>query len=214
MLSGIFVTSNNTDSGKTFIGTKVLTAIEEITPIHPYKPIETACPIVDGVLYPRDAHALQAACQTSYDIEAICPYRFSLVASGELASSGQGISMYDLIERLPKGLVLVEGAGGFFSPLLVSTLNADFAQTLGFPVLIVIEDTLGAISEALLTISAVRSYGLPIFAVVMNNKVPNNLHNSHELAGYTEETIIEYHDQEQFKREIKRVLKVWAVAKK
>ena len=68
----------------------------------------------------------------------------------------------------PEDTLLVEGAGGFYSPIAEDALNADLAKLLGLEVFIVIEDRLGAINQSLLTIKAVESEGLTIKAVILN----------------------------------------------
>jgi dethiobiotin synthetase len=201
----LFITSNNTNSGKTFIAKQIITILNNVCDIKAYKPIETACSSVDGRLYPKDAHLLNNACKSPQDIDKVCPYRFSLEASGELASVGQTITIDDLVGKAPSGCCVVEGAGGFFSPLVKNKLNADLAQALGLPIVIVIEDKLGAISEALLTIRCVESYGLDIFAVVLNQKTTNNLNNMNELKKYTNAKIISYISEFEFRQEFSKL---------
>ncbi len=71
-------------------------------------------------------------------------------------------------------LVIVEGAGGLLSPLNDELLMADLASALAFPLVIVVDDALGAINRALLTIEAARHRRLPIGAVVLNRTRPDD----------------------------------------
>ena len=64
--------------------------------------------------------------------------------------------------------LLVEGAGGFYSPLALDGLNADFAARLQLPVLLVAPDRLGVINHVLLTAEAIARRELSLFAVVLN----------------------------------------------
>lgn len=64
--------------------------------------------------------------------------------------------------------VLVEGAGGFLSPLATDGLNADLALALALPVLLVAEDRLGAIHQVLATSEAIARRGLRLAGVVLN----------------------------------------------
>ena len=59
--------------------------------------------------------------------------------------------------------VVVEGAGGLYSPIADASLNSDLAKRLQVPVVIVIRDELGAISQALLTIEAAKKNKLTRF---------------------------------------------------
>ena len=65
---------------------------------------------------------------------------------------------------------LVEGAGGFYSPLAEDGLNADLAARLGLPVLLVAEDRLGCLNHILLTLEAIRHRGLDCRAVILNRR--------------------------------------------
>ena len=70
--------------------------------------------------------------------------------------------------------LLVEGAGGFYSPIAEDGLNADLAKKLQLDVIIVVEDRLGGINQALLTLKAVQNEGLDIQAVVLNRNNDND----------------------------------------
>ena len=65
-------------------------------------------------------------------------------------------------------LLLVEGAGGLYSPIASDGLNIDLARHLGLPLLIVVEDRLGCINHALLTLEAARRRRLHVIALVLN----------------------------------------------
>ena len=58
--------------------------------------------------------------------------------------------------------VLVEGAGGWFTPLSDSLTFADWAQAEQLPVILVVGVKLGCINHAMLTAQAVRRAGLPL----------------------------------------------------
>ena len=80
--------------------------------------------------------------------------------------------MTDLIDACSRDdserLLLVEGAGGFYSPLAENGLNADLASALQLPVIIVVDDRIGAVNQSLMTIEAVSSRHLPVAALVLN----------------------------------------------
>ena len=57
---------------------------------------------------------------------------------------------------------MVEGAGGLYSPIAETTLNVDLAIELQLPLLIVIRDELGAVSQALLTLEAAKNNNLTV----------------------------------------------------
>ncbi len=68
----------------------------------------------------------------------------------------------------------MEGAGGWFSPLSWQVSVADLAVWLGLPVVLVVPDRLGAVSQSLQALFSIQNYGpgCPVAAVVLNRLVP------------------------------------------
>jgi dethiobiotin synthetase len=64
--------------------------------------------------------------------------------------------------------LLVEGAGGWEVPVTVKETMADVAVALGLPVVVVVNNRLGALNHTLLTVRAVQSRGLKCAAIVLN----------------------------------------------
>ena len=69
--------------------------------------------------------------------------------------------------------LVIEGAGGWLSPLSETASNADVAQRLGFPVLVVGRLGLGTINHTRLTIESVRARGLKVAGVVLSDVQPD-----------------------------------------
>jgi dethiobiotin synthetase len=57
--------------------------------------------------------------------------------------------------------VVVEGAGGWYSPISADFDNADLAQALDLPVVLVVGVRLGCINHARLTLNAIQQLDLP-----------------------------------------------------
>lgn len=66
-------------------------------------------------------------------------------------------------------MVVVEGAGGFYSPISANWLNADLAERIALPIIVVSPNRLGTINQTLLTIEAIRRRGMDIAGVILNN---------------------------------------------
>ncbi len=64
--------------------------------------------------------------------------------------------------------VIVEGAGGLFSPLTEERTNADLARALDAPVLLVAGSYLGAMTHTLATLYAARAQGIEIVGLVLS----------------------------------------------
>ncbi|MGA1539567.1 MAG: ATP-dependent dethiobiotin synthetase BioD, partial [Chthoniobacterales bacterium] len=60
-------------------------------------------------------------------------------------------------------------AGGWLVPVTRDSTVADFAAQLGWPVIVVVRNKLGALNHALLTLESVMARGLTLDGVVLNN---------------------------------------------
>jgi dethiobiotin synthetase len=174
-MQGVFITGTSTEVGKTFTGTAIAAALTQRNiKVIPRKPIESGCTMINDELIPQDATALKAAANYQGPLSEVCPYRFeppiSPVRAAHLAdkvlTTEQLVSI--CLEGSKEGFLLVEGAGGFYSPLAENGLNADLAVALQLPVLLVADDRLGVISQVLLNVEAIKMRGLPLAGVVLN----------------------------------------------
>ena len=213
-MKGVFVTGSNTGVGKTTVAIEIVRHISKTRDVKVRKPVETNCEIREQVFIPKDAIALSAACQLQEPLNKVCPYCFEAEASAEIASadSGEKLTLKELVLAckcdVDKGFLLVEGAGGLYSPIAEAALNVDLAIELQLPLLVVVLDELGAISQALLTLEAARKNKLTVACVVLNVVRRNNLSNKEALAAYTEVPIISFSqdDLETFCSEIEKLV--------
>ena len=174
-MQGVFITGTGTEVGKTFVGVAIARALTRRNiKVIPKKPVESGCPEQNGKLVPQDASALKKAANYQGPLSDVCRYRFeapvSPVRAAHLANTVLSTEQLVNICRQgsEQGFVLVEGAGGFYSPLTENGLNADLAVALQLPVLLVAEDKLGALNQVLLNIEAIQKRGLQLAAVVLN----------------------------------------------
>jgi dethiobiotin synthetase len=133
-------------------------------------------------------------------LEQVCPYRLQAVLSPERAAQLQGVAINldklaaACISGVSEGdFLLVEGAGGFYSPLAADALNADLAIALGLPVLLVAGDRLGVLSHALLTVKAIEQHGLTLAGVILNQSTPRTeaaMDNAADLARWLRRPVI------------------------
>ena len=197
-MKGVFVTGSNTGVGKTTVAVEILKYMSQTRDVKARKPVETNCKLTGQNYAPKDAIALSAACQQQESLENVCPYCFELEASAEMAStkSGKKLTLEDLALACRRGtdesFVVVEGAGGLYSPIAEESLNVDLAIKLQLPLLIVVLDELGAISQALLTLEAAKANKLNVACVVLNQVKGNSLANKEALASYTKTPIVSF----------------------
>lgn len=208
---GLFITGTDTGVGKTHISCLLAQQLlgAGFTPI-PRKPVESGCNRnAEGQLLAADAQALMQACRYPQPQHIVCPYPLQAAISPAEAARLQGerISLAQLQQACAPTAdetqdehtrLLVEGAGGFYSPLCSDGLNADLAQHLKLPVLLVAEDRLGCINHILLSLQAIEARGLEVFAVVLNqiNPASSAMNNATELSELISQPLIHTHGQQ------------------
>jgi len=170
--AGIFVTGTDTGVGKTWTGARLIAALAgRGLRVAPRKPLESGWN--ERELGLTDAGILAAAVPGGVALDTVCRWRFPETASPARAAelAGVHVRLAEVIEacrRRPGEFALVEGAGGFFSPLTGDALNADLAEALELPVVLVAADRLGCINHTLLSAAAIAGRGLVLRAVVLN----------------------------------------------
>ena len=174
--NGYFLTGSDTDVGKTYIACEVIRQLRQRgVDIETRKPAESGCILsAAGDLLTHDAAALQQANDNRESIERIAPYRFRAALAPHRAArlENRTLHLEELVEACSRDhsnhRLVVEGAGGFYSPLAENGLNADLASALQLPVIIVVNDRIGAINQALMTTEAVQNRHLRIAAIILN----------------------------------------------
>ena len=108
-------------------------------------------------------------------IHLTAPVIFSYPASPHLAARlDESFIDFEIISSASKALLsqydhlLIEGAGGLMVPLKDDYLTIDYISDQNLPVALVVTGQLGSINHALLSLSAIKTYGLNLFAVIYN----------------------------------------------
>ncbi|MDH5485799.1 MAG: dethiobiotin synthase, partial [Gammaproteobacteria bacterium] len=156
------------------------------TRVIPRKPVESGCTHRDGQLIPEDALALHQASAYAGDLSEVCAYRFEAAISPARAAHLNNLSLS--IQQLAShcltvpghqdDFLLVEGAGGFYSPLTSDGLNADLAQQLDLPVLLIADNKLGCINQVLLSVAAIENRQLKPAAIILNQQADETAANA------------------------------------
>lgn len=176
-MKGLFITGTDTDVGKTYSACLIARSlVAQGYQVIPRKPVESGCLNIDHELQPSDALKLMAACDYKGKLQQVCPFRFEPAISPARAAKlkGQSLPLSHIIcackptKQSAKELLLVEGAGGFYSPLCDDALNADLAQALNLPIVLVAQDKLGCINQVLLTVEAIQARGLTLICILLN----------------------------------------------
>lgn len=172
-VAGLCVTGTDTGVGKTAVAVALAAnLVARGVRVGVYKPVASGAAADD----PRgDPHRLWAAAGRPLSVAAVCPQMFRAAVAPAEAARAEGRVVDDCllrtgidVWRTASDVVVVEGAGGLCSPLSDTTLVADFARDLGYPLVLVDDVRLGCIGRTLATVHAARALGLVVAAVVLS----------------------------------------------
>lgn len=193
MTKTYFVTGTDTEVGKTIASCALLQAAGQLGyRTVGYKPVASGSEMTADGLRNSDALALQRNSTLAVDYAAINPYTFAEPTSPHIISADEGRPI--LAPVMSAGLralekqadwVLVEGAGGWLTPLSPTLSFADWVQTEQLPVILVVGVKLGCINHALLTAQAIRQAGLALVGWVANDVTPPGKRHAEYMATLT-----------------------------
>jgi dethiobiotin synthetase len=167
MARGYFITGTDTGVGKTSATVSLMQYLKrQGNTVAGMKPVASGCTWYDGHLINTDALLIQQYCSTVIGYELINPYAYEQAVSPHIAGVDKPMQLpfiKSCFEQLQNcaDYVLVEGAGGWYSPLSSQTTNADLAIALELPVILVVGMRLGCINHAHLSWQAIRQSGVP-----------------------------------------------------
>ena len=175
-----FVTGTDTEVGKTVASCALLQAAQRagLCSIG-YKPVASGSEITAHGPRNSDALALQANSSLALTYQQINRYSFITPTSPHIVSEREQQPI--VLESLSQGLeqlqpladcLVVEGAGGWFTPLNQLETFADWVAAQQLPVILVVGMRLGCINHALLTAQAVKHRGLPLAGWIANDIAP------------------------------------------
>jgi len=170
--TAFFITGTDTGVGKTLVSAILGLALQnKRKSVGYFKPVETG---VEGD-EPEDAGFCKAILGLKEDAKNLCSYTFKLPASPHLSAEVEGkeIKVEKILEDFKRfkekyEYLLVEGAGGLLVPLRRDFLIRDLIKLLNIPVILVARAGLGTINHTLLSVEAIRNYGLELAGIVFN----------------------------------------------
>ena len=194
----LFLTGTNTDVGKTFIGTKLIKDLNKKYNYLAFKPIETGCRKKRSKLIPADSSKYHSILSKVMSLDELNPFRFVPPVSPYLAikRARKKVFIKDYFEKLKMiskdAPVLLEGAGGAFSPLALDGLNIDLMKMIKSINILIIKDELGCISSAISNVLAFEKYKVRLDLLVLNTQKKNDMDNLKEIKKYTDIPIVNY----------------------
>ncbi len=177
-MNGWFVIGTDTGVGKTFVAALLARQlVEQGRRVGVYKPVASGCYWLSERWTSDDADTLWRAAGQFGDRDRVCPQRFAASLAPPVAAQLAGTTVDDRLLR--SGLdywrercetLIVEGAGGWFSPVSERSTVADLAVDFKLPLVIVARNALGTLNHTLLTLHAARTYrgGVDVAAVILN----------------------------------------------
>ncbi|ANE76989.1 dethiobiotin synthase [Dickeya solani] len=179
-----FVTGTDTEVGKTVASVALLQAARHAGyRTAGYKPVASGCEVTPHGIRNGDALQLQANSSVTLPYDAVNPLAFLEPTSPHIVSAAENRPI--AFSTLSGGLralerqadwVLVEGAGGWFTPLSGRHTFADWVREETLPVILVVGVKLGCINHAMLTAQAVQQAGLRLAGWVANVIQPPGRH--------------------------------------
>ncbi len=165
MTTGYFITGTDTHVGKTWVTLALIHYFKNNgKSVAGMKPVASGCFIEHGKLLNEDALQIQQHASVKMDYDLINPYAFAKPVSPHIAGKTNPVKMEKVIScfnqlKESAEVVIVEGAGGWYTPINHHQDMADLAKAIALPVIMVVAIRLGCINHAKLTFRAIQQTG-------------------------------------------------------
>lgn len=182
-MDGVFVLGTSTDVGKTVFSGGLLKMFQG-TRARYWKPIQT------GTIVGDDTADLKQIADAPAETFLEPVYRFPEPLSPVAAARkwNKTVEISEIVKtwrsHAGKGeFIVIEGAGGVYLPLNEKALQIDLMTALGVPVVVLSNDSVGAINHTLLTLKALNDARLNVLGVVLM-KSRGSMGNAEEISHY------------------------------
>ena len=172
----IFITGIGTGIGKTIVSAVL---VEKLKADY-WKPVQS------GDLDNSDTLNIKSLISNTTSILHAETYKLSQPFSPHKSADIDGVTINQEAFILPEthNTLIIEGAGGLMVPLNAQFLMIDLIKQLNAEVILVSKNYLGSINHTLLSVYALKEYGIPIKGIIFNGL--NDI--------YTQEYILKYTD--------------------
>ena len=168
----LFIAGTDTGAGKTYISAGLLKAYQRagFSAIG-VKPLATGCDSKTD-----DATALISASSIQLDRGTINPFAFAPAIAPHIAAQFANVKLSEKIlhEKTraalshPADVHIIEGVGGWYTPLNNHETMADWVRANHFPVILVVGIRLGCINHAILTVRAMLADKVNVIGWIAN----------------------------------------------
>ena len=172
-----FVTGTDTNVGKTFITIGLLNKFKALGfSSIAMKPVASGGFYQQGKIYNDDALKLQQSSSTALDYDIINPFCFLPAISPNIAANycDTLLSVANISTRISDfmsnqaDICIIEGIGGWYTPLNDKETMADLVKKCDLPVILVLGLKLGCLNHAILTYRAMLNEEVTIKGWVVN----------------------------------------------
>jgi dethiobiotin synthetase len=175
-MSGYFIAGTDTAVGKTRVTAGLIAGFRACgVAAGGMKPVSAGLFSDNGVLFSEDVDIIMSYSGQLLSDPELNPYRLAEPISPHIAAAHEArqidpivvtTAFQSLSQRYP--VVVVEGAGGWLTPINEHQTMADVAEALGQPVILVVALRLGCLNHSLLTAESIARFKLPLAGWVAN----------------------------------------------
>ena len=178
----LFITGTDTNIGKTYISIGLLEKFTKIglTTLGT-KPLASGCYKENDKLISQDAVELMKASSVKVDYQLVNPFAFKRAIAPHIAAKQENYPLTKIkIEQamlrmlsIPSDVTIIEGVGGWCTPINENELMADVITSMKLPVILVVGLKLGCLNHSILTAQAIKEARLPFIGWIGNCIDPN-----------------------------------------
>ncbi|WP_417445881.1 dethiobiotin synthase [Kangiella sp.] len=179
MKEKLFIAGTDTEVGKTFITQSLINALLHYNKqVFGLKPIASGAELIEGQWVNEDGQKILDLSQKSPGFALISysevnPLCFEPAIAPHIAAAEAGVDLSvselnRLIQFPQSEYLLIEGAGGWLTPLNDTETYADWVEQKGLDVILVVGMKLGCLNHAMLTVRDIERRGLKLRGWVAN----------------------------------------------
>lgn len=175
-----FISGIDTDCGKTAVTALISKYLLSIGySVITQKPVQTGCEnVADDIKFHRKTEGRNLI---EDDINYLtCRYLFKYPASPHLSAMMENVTInpqliFEDTKKLEQkyNVVLTEGAGGLYVPLIGDYYTLDYIKNYNLKLVLVASSKLGSINHALMSIEVCKNHGIDLHSVIYNY-LPNS----------------------------------------
>lgn len=169
-----FITSINTDVGKTFVSSILFNSLGENTCY--FKPVQTGCKFQNQNIIIPDLDYVKNNSKIKNENNFVCSYNLEFAFSPHLSSKKTNVEIkiskilkdFEFISKNFENII-VEGAGGVFTPLNEENyFMYNLMKDLKLNSILVTNTEVGTINNTLLTLSHLKNQNINVSGIVFN----------------------------------------------